>query len=602
MAFGLGLAGLMGGVQGLGLGMSDIADQRFKQQQFDIERARLAEQSRIADAQLAMEQRKQAWAEQANAPLSAEEANQVMSYLYPGRGGGAVSVGGAPAGVTPRDVAVREEIGGPGPFQFSMPAVRPPAPDPGVDMPGGINPAVLTKLPRQVVVPILQEAVKQRMLDQADAIKQRNAMRDRAVLASTFDIPGPNQLAYNLIPGEDEEAAAFIPRVPGPPTPENAAAARMALSGQPLKDILAWQEAQRTKAFMDVIAARMSGGGPGGPSGQVTTRVGVSGDKPNVEITESPVPVNDPNTEAQALGYPSYEQAPLEVKGKILATIEQKKLAYARAQQTSQIDVNLDKPYSPAEAGELNVPIGTTPRQASAMGITPKSSQERNRIDNMRTAAAIIDNVERSIFEGDPKTGLPPITLPKTPEDRLWNAPGTAMDMWLQRDPGLVALNGRIKASMAPMIRALGEVGTLTDQDIARANALWPTIGPVPDTEPVVRAKLSGLRDLVNEIADRTRGGGAPREGGQAPSSSSERPADAWWRSSNPAVDDLLANTPGAGLPLPAKSGAVVRGKPQNETKPPQPLSRTNPNYKSAKQHGWSDENIEKYYNVRIVD
>jgi hypothetical protein len=610
MAFGLGLAGLMGGVQGLGLGMSDMADQRFKQQQFDIERARLAEQSRIADAQLAMEQRKQAWAEQSNAPLSAEEANQMMAFLYPGRGGGAVSVGGAPAGVTPRDVAVREEIGGPGPFQFSMPGGRPPAPDPGVDMPGGINPAVLTKMPRQVVVPILQEAVKQRMLDQADAIKYAREQRDLQNRALAWLQPGPPEFAPTGALGEDPEASAPIPAiVQAPPSLENQQMARLAAAGYKDEFLKMVYQQQLGAAALN----KLLGGTPGGgvPTGEDLLR-------PRNAITANPV--TGETTVRQELP-PSHF---LTTAGLLADAGWDPKMPGYRAafgtvdQQLTSVEgvgvfgKSSIVPAPPAGAGgvagsdKLYVPpppagaaATTTPGRPEPLirADKPTSPEAVNQVVGAMAVREATNRISQALKDPDIENYIGPYgrylsaAQSAAPFEALGKVPPAVVDM----EQNLARLtNYTIKlitgAQMSEVeaSRIKRELPQQTDQPDVFRQKLNTTIKNLEDAEERIRSlALTGNNDaklFMQQYEVPVRGSVVVPPGTPAPPSTGE---------------PLRPPGPGSSA---APPGYVVRGKPQNESKPPQPLSRTNPNYKSAKEHGWSDDNIEKYYNVRIVD
>jgi hypothetical protein len=152
-----------------------------------------------------------------------------------------------------------------------------------------------------------------------------------------------------------------------------------------------------------------------------------------------------------------------------------------------------EKPLSPADAGSLGVPYGTTKK--GAYGATPLSTAQRTKVDAQASVLAMIDNME-----GD----LKGISQPKTPMDRLVGIPKAVLGVKGQTDPKLAAFHSRIESTLALIVRALGEVGTLTDGDIQRARNLQPTVYPIPDTEAVVREKLDGLRKLVQEVAART--------------------------------------------------------------------------------------------------
>ena len=59
---------------------------------------------------------------------------------------------------------------------------------------------------------------------------------------------------------------------------------------------------------------------------------------------------------------------------------------------------------------------------------------------------------------------------------------------------------------LANVVRTFGERGTLTDQDIARAKALFPKLYPIPDTREVALGKLKQVDELLNEIWNRSVG------------------------------------------------------------------------------------------------
>jgi hypothetical protein len=105
-----------------------------------------------------------------------------------------------------------------------------------VDVPGGINPAVLTKLPRQVVVPILQEAVKQRMLDQAaglkDARDQGEAVAAAQQLRAQYPLAIPQTPSGADVFGGEEGATVRPFFQPQDPMPSDTRAFFNLLSGR----------------------------------------------------------------------------------------------------------------------------------------------------------------------------------------------------------------------------------------------------------------------------------------------------------------------------------------------------------------------------------
>lgn len=155
----------------------------------------------------------------------------------------------------------------------------------------------------------------------------------------------------------------------------------------------------------------------------------------------------------------------------------------------------------PGQAAELGVPYGTT--QEGAYGRKPLTPTQQTKVDAQSSVLAIINNVEQDLKK---------IQTPSGPLGRIYQAPQNMWGVYAQADPELAALNGRIGGTLSLIIRSLGEVGTLTDRDIARAQALMPKFVPIPDSQETIAAKMNGLRQLVQDVAGRagTRPESAP--------------------------------------------------------------------------------------------
>ena len=169
----------------------------------------------------------------------------------------------------------------------------------------------------------------------------------------------------------------------------------------------------------------------------------------------------------------------------------------------------IEAPLSPEEAGALGVPFGT-PRSA-VKGTTPLTAAQRTKMDAQAGVLGIIDTMERD---------LKGVWAPSGPLERFKAIPSQLWKIYGQADPQLTALHSRLEGTLALIVRALGEVGTLNEGDIKRARALQPTFAPIPDTAEVIVEKIQGLRDLVREVASRTgtrpeamKGGGKPSGG-----------------------------------------------------------------------------------------
>jgi hypothetical protein len=86
-----------------------------------------------------------------------------------------------------------------------------------------------------------------------------------------------------------------------------------------------------------------------------------------------------------------------------------------------------------------------------------------------------------------------------------------------QTNQDAVQFNSLAEGTLAPIIRALGEKGTLAEGDVKRARQLIPTLGAgltgLPDTPETARNKLKQLRDLMLDIETRAAGSKAGGSG-----------------------------------------------------------------------------------------
>ena len=195
---------------------------------------------------------------------------------------------------------------------------------------------------------------------------------------------------------------------------------------------------------------------------------------------------------------------------KALPTSPANRLEQSKAQGENAADIALQKATKtvlpPTQASELGVPYGTT--QEGAYGRIPLTAQQQNKEGAAKSALAIINGVERELSN---------VSLPSGPLGRLYQTPQNLWGVYAQGDPKLAALNARIQGTLSTVIRALGEVGTLSDKDIARAQSLWPKFVPIPDSADTVAEKMRGLRELVQEVGGRQGSTGTPAPGPGTP-------------------------------------------------------------------------------------
>ena len=147
---------------------------------------------------------------------------------------------------------------------------------------------------------------------------------------------------------------------------------------------------------------------------------------------------------------------------------------------------------------------GITPFQTKGAGAggfkpspdNPKRPPQESDITaerNYNSADAIISELENKFTSAQK-------SLPTDAVDRVTGYPARAIGIYAQTDPELASVKALIQASESKLIRALGEVGTLTDRDVARAEAAMPTVN---DTKDVRDKKFVQLRGLLKEIYEK---------------------------------------------------------------------------------------------------
>lgn len=127
--------------------------------------------------------------------------------------------------------------------------------------------------------------------------------------------------------------------------------------------------------------------------------------------------------------------------------------------------------------------------------IKPKTPSESDiKFERDYTSAiALIDELENKFKSIS-------TSLPKTATERITGYPIRQYGKIMQINPDLVAVDAMRAATLPKLIRALGEVGTLTDADIKRASEAMPTTN---DIDEVRTQKFGQLRNLIGEINSR---------------------------------------------------------------------------------------------------
>ena len=153
---------------------------------------------------------------------------------------------------------------------------------------------------------------------------------------------------------------------------------------------------------------------------------------------------------------------------------------------------------------------GSTLNQVIEQGYRLASTQEVNMLLAGRGAESTVNQLDKyveSIWgkEGDDK-------LQPGVRKRLMTGVELAIDRAKQSNPDLNAYESFAKGTLAPLIRAIGEKGALSDKDIERALNLVPKtgdkLGELPDTSVVARQKMQQLRQwFSNALGKNVQGG-----------------------------------------------------------------------------------------------
>lgn len=144
-------------------------------------------------------------------------------------------------------------------------------------------------------------------------------------------------------------------------------------------------------------------------------------------------------------------------------------------------------------------PVGTTPKEAAAQGFKRLSTGQKDAIMSMGAVDKILGDV------GDIMTKI----FPKTESlmGRVGGATKRKVGAITQTSTEAAKFEGLIKGTLAPVIRALGEKGALSDGDVKRAINLFPLL---TDDADVAWGKLEQIKSLFKQIKDQHLSVGKP--------------------------------------------------------------------------------------------
>lgn len=162
-------------------------------------------------------------------------------------------------------------------------------------------------------------------------------------------------------------------------------------------------------------------------------------------------------------------------------------------------------------------PFGTTPLQAieeGAIALTPTMKEKLNKLED-------VDTVLNTLLTPDEGSGkiLELFTSEKLmnrAKDIPRNLMAKFLDVNIDDDAKTANFKGNLRSyenfrSTLPslMVRSLGEVGTLTDRDIERAQSFFPPVFGsfgIPTSQSTAIQSVRDLRSLITEIRNRKKG------------------------------------------------------------------------------------------------
>jgi len=167
----------------------------------------------------------------------------------------------------------------------------------------------------------------------------------------------------------------------------------------------------------------------------------------------------------------------------------------------SETSTELDKPLSASDVQKLVDPktgekpaLGITMRQAIAKGLLPLTAAQETQKISADSTNEVLDKTESLVK----KAGLS-----KNAYTRITNVPRLYGALYSQSDANVVQLVSYVNGTLAPIIRALGEKGTLAEGDVERAMALMPSLR---DTEEIALQKIKNIREVIGNIKIKTTG------------------------------------------------------------------------------------------------
>jgi hypothetical protein len=155
----------------------------------------------------------------------------------------------------------------------------------------------------------------------------------------------------------------------------------------------------------------------------------------------------------------------------------------------------MDEPLKPGDLaifrdknGGLPQP-GTTMRQLIDQGFRQLTSAQQDTEGSVRGVTQIMQNLSGltgRVFQAGSSL-----------VDRALAAGANEWNRIAQENPDIVLYEDILQGSLSPVVRALGEKGSLAEGDVNRVISLFPKTRPLPDTAEVAKAKITAIGSIL---------------------------------------------------------------------------------------------------------
>jgi len=143
-------------------------------------------------------------------------------------------------------------------------------------------------------------------------------------------------------------------------------------------------------------------------------------------------------------------------------------------------------------------PVGMTPNQAMGQGFKRITTGQVDSFKSFTSAETIVAEVENLMSQVFPET--------ESLAGRVMGGGKRKFGQLLQTNTEAQKLYSLIQGTLAPVVRAMGEKGNLSDTDMKRAINLFPEL---TDDADVAWGKIKQLKDLIGTLKTKSLGGKA---------------------------------------------------------------------------------------------